>query len=236
MEAAMAAADARHHPFWSAAMRNWRSFGAFLAGDFGTAARLLPEAYGPLEQVDDHYFMSWNLWVQAMIATQQHRPQDAIDLHARAVAGCRDLGYMRATMVNLEGLGEANVAAGRFEAAEQAFTEGMATADKMGMVRDMLGMMVKIARVRAARGLPAEAVEMLATVLAQPISAQQPFTDNTPIKDSAAQALDDLRDALSPEECSAALARGTSTPFAVAAKELITRLVDAPADPAPAGP
>ena len=96
------------------------------------------------------------------------------------MASCRDLGYIRGTMVNLEGLGDANIAAGRFEAAEQAFIEGMATADKMGMVRDMLGMMAKIAKVRAARGLPAEAVEMLATVLAQPISAQQPFTDNTP--------------------------------------------------------
>ncbi len=236
MEAGIAAADAGHHPFWSAGMRTWRSFGAFLAGDFGTAAKLLPEAYGPLEQLDEHYFMSWNLWVQAMIATQQHRPQDAIDLHTRAVARCRDLGNIRATMVNLEGLGDANISAGRFEAAEQAFIEGMATADKMGMVRDMLGMMAKIAKVRAARGLPAEAAEMLATVLAHPISAQQPFTENTPIKDSAARALDDLRDALSPEECSAALARGTSTPFAVAAKELITRLVDGPADPAPAGP
>jgi predicted ATPase/class 3 adenylate cyclase len=236
LEAAMAAADAGQHRFWSAALRNWRSFGAYLGGDFGTATKRLPEAYGPLEQLDERYFMSWNLWVQAMIATQQHRPQDAIDLHSRAVARCRDLGYMRGTMVNLEGLGEANVAAGRFEAAEQAFIEGMATADKMGMVRDMLGMMAKIAKVRAARGLPAEAAEMLATVLAQPISAQQPFTDNTPIKDSAARVLDDLRDALSPEECSAALARGTSTPFPVAAKELITRPVDAPADPAPTSP
>ncbi len=230
LEAAMATADARHHTFWSAALRNWRSYGAFLAGDFGTATNLLPEAYGPLEQLHEHYFMSWNLWVQAMIATQQNRPQDAIDLHARAVTICRDLGYMRGTMVNLEGLGDANVAAGGFEAAEQAFIEGMATADKMGMVKDMLGMMTKIANVRATRGFPAQAAEMLATVLAQPISAQQPFTDNTPIKDSAARILDDLRGALTPEECSAALARGTSTPFAVAAKELIAALADVPTD------
>jgi hypothetical protein len=126
-------------------------------------------------------------------------------------------------MVELEGLGEANVAADRFKAAEQAFIEGMATAEKMGMVTDMLGMMTKIAKVRAVMGRPVEAVEMLATVLAQPISTQQPLTDNTPIKDSAARALDDLRDALGPEERSAALARGTSTPFEVAAKELIAR-------------
>jgi tetratricopeptide (TPR) repeat protein len=235
-EAAMAVADARRHPFWSAAMRNWRAFGAFLAGDVDTATKFLREAYDALEQLNEHYFMSWNLWLQAMIATQQDRPLEAIDLHARGLAKCRDISYMRGTMVALEGLGDANVAAGRFEAAEQAFIEGMATADKMGMVRDMLGMMAKIAKVRAAMGLPAEAVEMLATVLAQPMSAQQPFADNTPIKDGAAQALDDLRGMLSSEESSAALARGTSTPFEVAAKELMAGVVDAPRDRAPTDP
>ncbi len=87
-----------------------------------------------------------------------------------------------------------------------------------------------IAKVRVVMGRPVKAVEMFATVLAQPISTQQPLTDNTPIKDSAARALDDLRDALGPEERSAALARGTSTPFEVAAKELIARPMNAPRD------
>jgi predicted ATPase len=235
-EAAMAAADAAHHPFWSAAMRNWRAYGAFVTGDIGTATKLLQDAYGRLEQMDEHYVMSWNLWIQAMIAAQEHRTQDAIDLHTRGLARCRDLGYVRGTMVELEGLGEANVAADRFKAAEQAFIEGMATAEKMGMVTDMLGMMTKIAKVRAAMGRPVEAVEMLATVLAQPISTQQPLTDNTPIKDSAARALDELRDALGPEELSAALALGTSTPFEIAAKELIARRMNAPRDRIPTGP
>ena len=125
-EAAMAAADAAHQPFFSATMRTWRAYGAFLAGDAGTATRLLQDAYGPLKQQDEHYTMSWNLWVQAMIATEQHRPQDAIDLHTQGLARCRDLGYVRGTMVHLWGLAEANLAAGRFEAAEQAFVEGMA--------------------------------------------------------------------------------------------------------------
>jgi ATP/maltotriose-dependent transcriptional regulator MalT len=229
-EAAMAAADARHHMFWSAAMRNWRAFAAFLAGDIGTATKLLPGAYETFERLDEHYFASWNLNLQALIATQQHHPLDAIDLHGRGVARCRDLGYMRGTMVALEGLGEANLAAGRLDAAEQAFIDGMATAEKMGMVRDMLGMMAKVAKVRAAIGRPEEAVEILATVLAQPMSAQQPFADNTPIKDSATRVLDDLRQTLGNEECSAALARGTSTPFEVAAKKLMAGLVDVKRD------
>ena len=57
-----------------------------------------------------------------------------------------------------------------------------------------------------------------------------PLTDSTPIKESAARALDDLRDVLGPEERSAAMARGTSTPFEVAAKELIARPMNAPRD------
>jgi ATP/maltotriose-dependent transcriptional regulator MalT len=188
MDEAMAVADAAHHRFWSAAMRNWRAFGAVLSGDIATASKLLPEAYDVLEPLDEHYFMCWNLWLQAMIATQQDRPQDAIGLYASQLSACRDIGYMRGTMVALEGLGEANVAAGRFEEAERAFIEGVETADKMGMVRDMLGLMSKIAKVRAARGQTAAAVELLATVLADPRSAQQPFTANTPIKDIAAEA------------------------------------------------
>jgi predicted ATPase/class 3 adenylate cyclase len=228
MESAMAVADAAHHVFWSAAMRNWRSFGAVLSGDLVTAMKLLPEAHAVFEPLGEHYFMCWTLWLEAMIATQEGRAQDAIDLHARQVSGCREIDYMRGTMVALEGLGEANVAAGRLEAAERAFVEGMATADKMGMVRDMLALMTKIARVRAAMGRNTEAVETLATVLAEPRSAQQPFTANTPIKDIAAEALDDLRATMGPTAYSEALARGTSTPFEVAAKELMTGMEERP--------
>jgi predicted ATPase/class 3 adenylate cyclase len=226
-EEAMALADAGNHPpLWPAAMRTWRSFAAVLAGDIATAESLLPESYEVLLGLDEHFIMSWNLWVQAKIATQQGRPKDAVDLHTRQVARCRDIGYMRGTMVALEGLGDANVTAGRFAAAEQAFIEGIVTADKMGMAKDMLGMMAKIAKVRAAMGQTAAAVELLATVLEEPISAQQPFTANTPIKDVAAEALHGLRDALSPDVYSAALNRGRSTLFEVAAKELMTASVE----------
>jgi predicted ATPase/class 3 adenylate cyclase len=230
MDAAMAVADAAHHRFWSAATRNWRAFGAVLSGDIATASKLLPEAYDVFEALDERYFMCWNLWIQAMIATQQGRPQDAIGLYASQLRACRDIGYVRGTMVALEGLGEANVAAGKFEAAEHAFIEGVGAADKMGMVRDMLGLMAKIAKVRAVRGHTAAAVELLATVLAEPRSAQQPFTANTPIKDVAAEALDGLRDALGPDVYSAALDRGISTPFEVAAKEFMTASIELHAD------
>ena len=220
-EESIAIAEAQESVFWSAAMRNWRAFGAVLSGDVATAEVLLPQAYDELHRRGEHYFMCWNLWLQAMIATQQARPLEAIELHSRQVEDCHQIGYMRGTMVALEGLGEANVAAGMFGAAERAFVDAMATADKMGMVRDMLGMMVKIARVRAATGRLAEAVAMLSTVCAEPRSALQPFTANTPIRDMADVALDECRGALGAQEFASAEARGTSMPFEVAAKELM---------------
>jgi hypothetical protein len=94
----------------------------------------------------------------------------------------------------------------------------------MGMVRDMLGMMTKIAGVRSELGRPLDAVEMLATVCAEPISALQPFTANTPIRDTASGALEQLRGQLDPQDYEAAHIRGLATPFDVAAKVLLDSL------------
>jgi predicted ATPase/class 3 adenylate cyclase len=220
-EAAIAVADAHHHPLWSAGMRNWRSFAAVLGGDISTAERLLPETYAAEQRLDEHYFMSWSLWLLAMIATQQGRPYDAIDLHSRQLARCRAIGYMRGTMVALEGLGDANLAAGEFDAARRAYVESLATADKMSMVRDMLGTMTKIARAQARMGRLAEAVELLATVHSDPMSAKQPFNDNTPIRELASRALDELRDGVDPDIYAPAWASGLTRRFETSAKELM---------------
>ena len=122
------------------------------------------------------------------------------------------------------GLGEANVAAGRLDAAETAFVEGMATAGQMGMVRDVLSMMTKVARVQALQGRSLEAVELLATVLAEPTSVHQPFIDNTPINETASAALAELEAELDAEEYSTAHATGSERPYDVAAKELLDNL------------
>ena len=81
--------------------------------------------------------------------------------------------------------------------------------------------MTRAARVRAATGHNVEAVELLATVLAEPASAQQAVFDRAPISETAAAALDELRAELDPAEFSAAQEAGASRPYDVAAKELI---------------
>jgi hypothetical protein len=91
----------------------------------------------------------------------------------------------------------------------------------MGMVRDMLNMMTKVAKVWRQRGQPVEAVELLATVLAEPTSVHQPFTDTTPINMASSAELSELEKELDPEAYARAFARGSERPYDVAADQLI---------------
>jgi len=138
------------------------------------------------------------------------------------VARAQAIGYLRGSLVAFEGLGDANLAVGRLEAAETAYVEGIASAEQMSMVTDMLGMMTKVARVRASTRRQLQAIELLATVPAEPTSAQQPFTDTTPINEIAAEALSELQKEFGAKEYEAAQARGTSKSFEAAAKEMLS--------------
>lgn len=208
-------------PYWGASLKNWRSFAAVLGGDAATASMLAPEALHVLEARNDHYFATWSLWLLALVATEEGRPEDAIDLFARQVILAQEIGYLRGSVVAAEGLGDADVAAGRLGAAESAYIESLAVAEQMGMLGDMLGLMTKIGKVRGMRDRAAEAVELLATVHAQPIGRQQSFTEKVPIRDTASEALKALRAQMDPAEYEAAHARGATTPFETAAKGLL---------------
>jgi predicted ATPase/class 3 adenylate cyclase len=207
--------------FWVASLMDWRAFAAMLAGEVDDATRLIDEAIETVADTEEYWVTFWNLWVRAMIATQQGRSEDAIDLYTEELELIRDVSYVRGTMVSLDGLGEANVAAGRLEAAESAFVEGMATAWRLGMVRDVLSMMTKLAGVWILLGRSVEAVELLGTVLAEPTSAHQPFTENVPVKETAQTTLASLGNELDGEAYEGALTAGSSRSYDGALKELL---------------
>jgi hypothetical protein len=98
----IALGDHNEEPFWVAGMKNWRSFAAVLGSDNGAAAALLPEAMDVLSQHDEHYFMTWTLWLQALIANQEDRFEDAIALLRHQVARAQEVDYLRGMMVGLE--------------------------------------------------------------------------------------------------------------------------------------
>ncbi len=224
LDEAISISNSLQEAFWAASLKDWRAFAAVLAGDFDTATRYIDEAIQVVDSSEEFWVTFWNLWLRAMIATHENRPEDAIQLYARQVAICRKVSYVRGTMVSMDGLGEANLAAGRLKDAEIAFIEGMANASQLGMVRDVLSMMTKVARIRVQQGRSDEAVELLATVLAEPASVHQPFTDRVPINETASSALNELQKELDAEAYTRAIARGTGRSYDSVARELINNI------------
>ncbi|MEJ2598400.1 MAG: adenylate/guanylate cyclase domain-containing protein [Anaerolineales bacterium] len=221
LEAAIARHNSIDEEFWAASLKDWRAFAAVLEGDLEAAHKFAREAIEAVSSSGEYWVTIWNLWLRAMIATQEDRPDDAIALYVKQVSLCRELSFVRGTMVSMDGLGEAYVSAGKLESAEAAFLEGMATAGEMGMVRDMLSMMTKVAKVWILQGRYIQAVELLATVLAEPTSVQLPFTDNVPINEAASVALSNLEEMVDEEVFVAARSRGAEQSYDIAAREML---------------
>ena len=85
-------------------------------------------------------------------------------------------------------------------------------------------MMTKVAKVRAHQGNLTGAVELLASVLVEPTSTRQPFTDSTPINEAATTLLSDLETKLDPEVYAAAYAKGAACPYDVAVRQLFKNI------------
>lgn len=210
--------------FCLAGLKNWRSLAAVLAGDLETADLLLSEAMVVFERLDEHYFMTWTLLLQAMIATARDRPEEAIAIHTRQVERCREIKYRRGTMVALEALGKANLAAGNLAAARRAFVESIEVAERMGMIADVLSLTAKVGNVEGLMGDLESAVELLATVLAEPMSSAQTMSDTEPIALLASRPLEEFHGMMDPDIFEAAHERGAARPYETAVKELLAEL------------
>jgi len=211
-------------PFWAAAGKNWRSLAAILTNDMDTARQLLPEAKVEYEKHNEYYFMTWNLYMRARIATLDEHPNEAIDILETQVERSRELGYRRGLMTGLEGLAEAHEAAGNLESAERAYIESIETAEAAGIVTAVLTMMAKTARIQALTGRHPEAIEYLATVIAEPMSAQQALTDPRPAHQMASEILAEIREDVDDQVYEKAYAAGQAVPYEMAVKQLIENI------------
>ncbi len=213
LEPELAAYGKLENQFWVSGLKNWLSFAYILNGQGDVAYSLLSEAVAVFEQLDEYYFMTWTLWLQAMVAGYSGQAETSLEFSARQVQRAEAIQYPRGSVVAHEMMGDTNLSLERFEAAEAAYVDSIRTAETMGMIREMLGIMVKISQTRVSVGRNAEAVEMLATVAANPISTEQVFTESISIRENANAVLDDIRTGLGEAEYTDAYERGTSASF-----------------------
>ncbi len=207
--------------FWLAAIKNLRAFGALVMNDVATATRLLDESRAVLEPLDDLYYMTWNLGHRGRMARASGLLDRAIDLYTESADRATRVGFPRAMQVSLTGLGDANHEAGDLVAAEAAFLESLRVGERTGMVLEMLATLLKLAAVFADRGHPGRAVEVLATVVAEPASNHQLFGETTLINEVASAKLHSLHGSMPPEEYERSLATGSSATFRSVTKNLV---------------
>jgi ATP/maltotriose-dependent transcriptional regulator MalT len=207
---------------WSIGMLNYQAMGLMMQGDLETATRILEEGDVVLAELGEQFMRPWNLSIRAMIAMLQGRVADAIELQNLQVEIAREAGYPRAVALALDGLGGSYAAASDLEAAGAALLEGLALYEQMGLVVEVASVVVKIAGVQAGVGDEEAAVEVLASVLSDPISSRQSPMDETVIAELATAALAEIQQRLESDVYSAAHARGSATPLPVMVKELLT--------------
>jgi tetratricopeptide (TPR) repeat protein len=217
----MALGERMDGPFWKAAMKNWRAGAASNAGELDLGARLLPEGREVLEQLDEHFYLGANLGHHGTIATRQGNFEEAIDLDKRSVERSRSIGHLRSLQLSLTGLGAASLEMGDFDAAELALLEDLAVAERMGLIREVLQVLIQLARVRSATDRASEAVELLAAVIAEPMSSNQTVWESSSLKEIATEKVAELESALDPAEFSSRSEAGTAKPYQVAVKELL---------------
>jgi predicted ATPase/class 3 adenylate cyclase len=215
------ASDWAQRHFWAAGFKNLGAFLALATGDTDRAVTLLDESREVMEPIEELYYMSWNLGHRARLALKEKRPDEAIDLFSQSADRARQLGFLRGLQVSLAALGEVSLATGDLIAARTAFIQSLDAAERMSMVPEMLGALANLGRVSAAEGRPKEAVELLATVVAEPMSNRQLFTESTSINAMASVELERLQDVVDRREWEEAHSAGSSEDYRVVAKELI---------------
>lgn len=178
---------------WARGIDNWRSFALILEGRFQEATETLSGTMEHYVATDEHYFMTWALWLQALTANHEGRIEDAIELYRRQGDRSREIGYLRGQVESYSGLGDATAVIGRHPEAMVAYVDALRISEQMGMVPDMFGLLSKIAGVQFAMGNGEDAVELLTLVIDDPMSTRHPFSINVPIRDAATEVLESIR-------------------------------------------
>jgi predicted ATPase/class 3 adenylate cyclase len=208
-------------PWWLAGARAWAASGAIYDGDAARAEALARAALDWCESVGELWIRVFAHTSLAMVAVQEGRIADALEHYRASIDASDRLGYPRGRQLALGWLGEAHEADGDLAAADAAFVAALGVARDLGQVREMLGAMLSVARVRFAMGDTDRAVELLATVRADPAGSQRLEAQTATIHDAAEAMRAEWEPQLPGDAFAAAWRRGSARRAEAASLDLL---------------
>lgn len=213
-------AAAADNEFFIAGMRGYQGGAHLHTGELGLAIGLLRQADETLAGIGDRFMRSWNLYMQGTVALMEERIDDAIELHQHQVELATDIGYLRVVALGLQGLGQAHSMKQEYAAADEAVLGSIELFERLGFINELAFSMVMLGRTRAALGRAEQAVQILSSVINDPVSERDYVFEPVSIGESAAQTLTELEQG-SAVGLVAAAAQGRATPLDVMVKEVL---------------
>lgn len=199
----------------------WSAFGDLRVATPAVAAAKLEEGDRILAAAGERRARTWTLLGLAVIDGMEGRHGDAIVRLQEVVEMAKDIGYRRGIQAGLHYLGEALVNGGDAGASETALLESLAMSEDMGQSLEMAGTLSRLASAYSQTGQEEKAVQVLASVLADPSTETSLLGEESTVADAAQQLLHQLRDSLEGDTFDTAWARGSALSVQVAAKQLL---------------
>jgi tetratricopeptide (TPR) repeat protein len=173
--------------------------------DVVTTARSMVEHFSG---IGDHWVQ---VWPGAFLGNLAESTGDFVEARRefeRVLGVGREISYGRISEYMLNSLGRVTIRQGDYGEAMGYLTESIAVSMDLGQMREVLGSIVDVARVRIGEQRETEAVTLLAVVLNDPRSAQRTVFGTASIEDLAQELRVELEASLPPADYDAAWQRG----------------------------
>jgi predicted ATPase/class 3 adenylate cyclase len=200
----------------------WSAFGDLRFRPPEIARAKLEKVDSILSAAGEHRSRTWVVLGIALIDGMAGRHDDEIARMREVVRLAKNLGYPRGIQAGLQYLGEALVKAGDPGASEPVFLESLAMSEDMGQSLEMAGTLMRIATAYAQTGKETKAIEVLASVLADPSAEMAQLAEESTVADTAQELLHQLRGSVDAASFEEARVRGAAVSVQVAAKQLLT--------------
>jgi hypothetical protein len=201
----------------------WGAFGDIRFRPSEVARAKLEKGDTVLAAAGEHRTRIWTVFGIALLDGMAERHDDEIARMREVVRLAKDLGYPRGIQAGLQYLGEALVKADDPAASEPVLLESLAMSEDMGQSLEMAGTLMRIASAYAQTEKETEAIELLASVLADPSTEKAQLAEETTVANTAQQLLDQLRGSVDAGSFEEARLRGSSVSLQVAAKQLLAK-------------
>ncbi|MCB0193618.1 MAG: tetratricopeptide repeat protein, partial [Anaerolineae bacterium] len=175
------------------------------------------------QEIGEYFGRSWAALIQGRVAIALGAYDEAKVYCHRSLSAAQVLNYRRTTQHSYENLGNVSFFMGEYDQAETYFRLSLEVSEETGQKREMVALLYDLARTWAAQGKKREAVELLAVVLCNPLSALPLLlrTEDTTLYEAAERLRATIEAELDPQRYQSAWATGQAQQMEVVVARLL---------------